>query len=127
MVRSLRRSGVAQQPSDAVGQPRPALALELELAAALRRDGVDAGRAVALGQAPPALEQAVLGHAVQRRIERPLLDPEQLVRPALDVLGDGVAVQRAAGREGLEYEEGEGALKDVVLPRTAHRGIPIYA
>jgi hypothetical protein len=51
---------------------------------------------------------------MERRIERALLHPEQLVRGVLDVGRDGVAVELSAAGEALENEEREGALEDVV-------------
>ena len=43
---------------------------------------------------------------MERRIERPLLDPQDLGR-GLDVRGDGVAVQRPASGEDLEDQDGQ--------------------
>jgi hypothetical protein len=47
-------------------------------------------------------------------IEGTLLDAEDVFRNHLDVKGDAVTVERAAG-EGFKDEEGKGALEEVVF------------
>jgi hypothetical protein len=51
---------------------------------------------------------------VESRVEGAFLDAEDIFRNHLDVEGDAVPVERAAG-EGFEDEEGEGALEEVVF------------
>src|SRR5262249_30051660 len=76
--------------------------------------GVELGPPPGLVGAPPGRDPAALLDAVQRRVERALLDAEQLARVLPDALDDAVAVERP-GRERLEDEEVEGALEEVGL------------
>ena len=65
-----------------------------ELPAPFGGEPVELGAAVVLGGALFGGDPAALDQPVQRRIERPLLDLQHVVRIALDGLGDGVAVRR---------------------------------
>ena len=54
-------------------------------------------------------------HALERRIEGPLLDSERVGGRLVDPLGDGVPVLRARTVEDLQDEQVEGALEAVVV------------
>src|SRR5689334_22971325 len=100
-------SGVAQHAADAFRQTRPRLALRLELLLAFGSELVETRLAVLLGRAPGRLEQAVLLHAMQGRVEGAFLHAQQLGGHLVDVRGDRVAVQLSAARERAEDEEAE--------------------
>ena len=72
----------------------PLLGLLLQLAAALRREAVEARAAVVLGDRPVGIDPAAILEAVERGIERPLLDLQKGVGALLDQPRDGVAVRR---------------------------------
>src|ERR1700709_517267 len=109
------RSGVPQNAAHALGETGPALLLLRELFAAGGGERIETGLPVLFRGAPFGAHPAVLLHAVERRIERALLDAEQLGRGLLNVRGDGVAVHLALRFERLEHEESQGSLEDVIL------------
>ena len=92
------RPGLPRRTHDARdrgGHLVPPAGFDVELLPAQRRQAIELRAAVVLGRAvlerdPPALDQAV-----QRRIQRPLLHQQHVVRSLLDRLGNGVAVRRA--------------------------------
>ena len=112
----LRRLRGLQHALDAGPQPCPALFLERQLLPPGPGDGVVARLPVLVGDAPFGLEPAGLGHAVQRGIERPFLDAQQIGRRALDPRRDRVAVPPLAVAQRPEDEQDQRALEDVVLP-----------
>jgi len=67
----------------------------LELDVALRRKMVKLGFAAGLCILPLSGEESPVLQAVQRRIERALLDLQNVTGDLLDSLRDGVAVNRA--------------------------------
>ena len=75
---------------------------------------VEAGAAIVLGRAPVRRDPALVLEAVERRIERALPDPQQVVRDLLDALRDRPAVHRLE-RDRPHDQEVEGPLQDVGL------------
>jgi len=80
------------------------------------------GAAIVVGGAPVRLDPSAALEAVEGRIERSLLDAEDLFGDLLDALGDGPAVLRAE-RERAEDEEVERALRKF---DTRNRHVPLY-
>ena len=105
---------LASDQVDAGRQPLPLRQLGLDLLPAGPRQRVEPGPAVGLGGAPLRRDPALMLEPVQRRIERPLLDAQQLVGNLLDALGDRPAVHRLE-RDGAQDQEIEGALDEVGL------------
>src|SRR5437867_699061 len=91
-----------QNALHAAAQPRPALLLERQLPSARLRDRVEPRLAVLLREAPLRPQPSVLGHAVERGIERAFLDAQKIRGHALDARGDRVPVHPAAVAQGLE-------------------------
>src|SRR5581483_4017827 len=79
---------------------RPERGLGAQLLPPLGGELVVLGAAVVLGQPPLRLEPAALLHAVERGVERALLDLEPVVGGFPDPGGHGVPVARSPG-EGL--------------------------
>src|SRR2546430_1412059 len=113
--RTASDSRVAQHTLDAALQPRPALLLERELLPAGPRDGVEARLAILLGHTPLGPQPAILRHAMQRGIQRSFFDAEKVIRDTLDVCGHGVPVHRSAVSKGLEYQQDQRTLENVVF------------
>src|SRR5262249_29157027 len=88
----------------------PAARLGLEAAPARHRELVEARPPVVLGRAPDSPHGALFLEALQRGIERPVLDEDPIARSGLYGAGDALAVG-AAGGERAEDEEVEGALE----------------
>src|SRR5947209_19842049 len=80
---------------DGEDEPVPARLLLLELAPARLRERVELGAAARLVHLPLRGDPALLLDAVERRVDRSLLDFEHLARHLPDALDDAVAVQRA--------------------------------
>ena len=113
----------AEHQAHCIGDPTPVFTLFGELLPAKVGDPVEAGAAVVLAQAPRGANPAVLLHAVQRRVERSLFDPQNFVRDPLDVEGDALAVHRLA-LDGLQHQQRQGALQ-VIATRSGHSGSPL--
>ena len=107
-------SGGLKNLEDGAGVFGPDGGLRAELFPALRGELVVLGFAIVLGKPPFGLEQSAFLHAVERGVERALLDLESLVGGLADPRRDGVAVARTPG-EGLEDEEVERALEEVEI------------
>src|SRR3954469_3467935 len=97
--------------TDGGGEALPAGDLFAELPAAFRGELVVLGVAVVLGDPPARFDPPFPAHAVERGIERALLDAEHVVGGGLDPAGDPVAMHRAPG-ERLENEELDRALQE---------------
>src|SRR5262245_1444005 len=110
-----RESGRTKDALHAFTQARPTLFFHFELFLARGRDGIEPRLAILLRRSPLGAQPAVLRHAVKCGIQRPFLDAQQLGGHTLDVRRDGVAVHASLRREGLEDEQRERALEDVVL------------
>src|SRR3954471_2647628 len=108
-------SHVPQNPPNALGQPRPALFLTLQLSSAFRGERVKTRLAILIGDAPLGADPAFLFHTVQRRIKGSFFDAEQFFGNVLDVSRDGVAVHLSLRAESFQYQQGKGALQNVVL------------
>ena len=67
-----------------------------------------------VGDPPLGSDEALPLQPVERRIERPLPELEDLLRPLLDALGDAPAVHRLELQR-LEHEHVERALEYVAL------------
>src|SRR5262245_42508099 len=89
-----------------------------QLPLALARQPVEARAPVALGPRPGRGDPAVVLEAVERRIERPFLDPKQVLPELRDPLPDRISVERPR-RQRLEHQQIETAVQDI---RFAHRG-----
>src|SRR5262249_5081230 len=89
-----RASGGADDARDGGGQAAPRLFLGAELVPAARGQLVVLRAAIVLRGAPAGLDPAAALEAMQRRVQRPLLNAQRLARALLDALGDGPAVLR---------------------------------
>src|SRR5690242_14958040 len=112
-------SDVTKDPTDAFSEARPAIFFDSQLSATLGGERVEARLAVLLGQAPFGFEPALLLHSVQSGVERALFDAQEIAGHPLHVRGDRVPVQPFARGQGLQDEQGQRALQDVVL-RSRH-------
>src|SRR5262249_44720223 len=72
----------------------PAVGFLAQSTAPCRRELVETGAPVVVGHAPFAVEQPAMFEAIERRIERALLDGERVAGDLLDAEQDAVAVQR---------------------------------
>src|SRR5215469_12236709 len=106
---------IAQNLSNARRQAFPAFLFVGELLAAERRERIEARLAILLCHAPFGAYPTGLLHAMQCRVERPLLDPQELIGNSMDVGGNGVAVHRLLPGQGFENQQHQRALQDVVL------------
>src|ERR1700723_2866691 len=107
-------AGAGQDATDGVDHGAPAVGLEVELFAAGRGQLVEARLAVILADAPVGGDPAAIFEAVQGRVERTLLDLENVVGGVLDDVRDGMAVGRAHD-QGLQYEHVERAEQQLLL------------
>jgi hypothetical protein len=87
---------------------------------------VEAGAAIVVGGAPFGFDGAFLFEFEEDRVERALIDGEEVAADLFNAAGKAVAVERAEDVEGFEDHEGESALEDVgffVCGRRGHLGI----
>src|SRR4029453_11031704 len=103
-----------QHARDRAGQPQPPFELGLRGAPSFAGQLVELGFSVVLRRSPFGLDQALLLHAVQSRIERSLFDLQHLVRQLVDTQRDAISMVRA-GAEALENQQVERALEQVDL------------
>src|SRR5215831_8392658 len=102
----------------------PVLRLCLQLLAALACQAIKACLAVVLGCAPLGRDRSFLHELEQDRIERALIDRQQIAADLLDAPGDAVAMLRAEHIQRLQHHQRQGALSNV---RFLHRaGISIW-
>src|SRR5689334_24120480 len=78
-----------------LGITTPRLLLVAELAPADRRQLVEAGATIVLGEAPARLDTARPLESVERLVQRRILDLDDTVSPLTDPARDGVAVHLA--------------------------------
>src|SRR5262249_45060863 len=97
---------------DGQGQPVPAVLLDRELAPPGARQRVKLRPPAGVGLAPLALDPAALLDAIERGVERPLLDDEHVPRRLLDALDDAVTVELAQA-ERLQDEHVQRPLEKV--------------
>lgn len=71
---------------------------------------IEASPASQLGDTPFGLDPSLMFQPVQRRIERTLIDLQDVFRNLLDAFGDRPAMQRT-GLQGPEDQEIESALQ----------------
>src|SRR6202035_5789349 len=80
---------------DRVGQAPPAGGLHFELRSAFSREGIELRVAAGVGLRPLGGEQTAIFEPMERGIQRPLGDLDDVARYLLKPLCDGVAVNRA--------------------------------
>lgn len=86
----------------------------MEVLGACGRQGVNANTAVGGGNGPFDFNQIFLEKALESGVEGAFFDLQQVVGGALDVLDEGVTVERLA-LEGAENHHFEGAGEQVAL------------
>src|SRR5579864_1291085 len=104
--------GRAENARDRAGEFVPFAGFERQLQPALGRQPVKFGAAIVLRSSLFDGNPAALDEAMQRGIERTLLDLQHFVGVEFDGLGDGVAVRRAE-KERAENQEIESALQEL--------------
>src|SRR5215471_15000305 len=109
---------IAENLADTRRQPYPAFLLPGELSATERSERIEARLAILPGRAPFGAHPPGLLHTMQRRVERALLDAQQLIGHGVDVGSDGVAVHVLLVRQRFEDEQHQRTLQDVVLFRS---------
>lgn len=77
---------------------------------------VDAHAAIGRGDAPFGFDEILLEEALKSRVEGAFFDLEKVVGSALDVLDQGVAVERLP-LQGAENHHFEGAREEIALFR----------
>src|SRR4051812_52258 len=106
------RSANGEDGVDGTAEAAPCRGFFDELFLAGGSELVEACAPVVLRRSPGRFEPAAFDQAVERRIERSLIDLEHAARELLDALADSPAVHRFE-RDGFEDEEVEGPLQDV--------------
>ena len=84
-----------EHPHDRRGDAAPLPLFVDELLAPLAGQRVEARLAVVLGGAPRGVDEAAVLEPLQRRVERAVVDDQDVVGLALDRAGDALAVLRA--------------------------------
>src|SRR5262245_15463710 len=120
-MRSTRRSGVSEDAGYGLRVAEPRGGFGLQSLAAISRQLVEARPAVRLGDAPLRLNQAAVLQAMQRLIERTVIDPERARRTLLEPERDGIPMQRTP-TQCLEDEQIERAFEE----RQFGHGDPLY-
>src|SRR4030095_3593586 len=100
----------AENAGNGGGQLFPFIRLDVELLAASCRQSIELGATIVLGCALLESDPPTLDEAVQRRVQRSLLDQQHVVRTALDRLDDGMTV-RGTEAQGPQDQQIESALK----------------
>src|SRR5688500_19224041 len=100
--------------ADGGGVARPRHRPRAEVPAAECRELVVLRLPVVLREPPLGLDPAAFLEAVERRVERPLVDAEQGVGDLADPARDGVAVARPP-RKGLQNQHVERALEEIEI------------
>src|SRR5262249_50278148 len=98
-------------PVDGVRVARPVFEFLGQLLSAGPGEGINLGHAAVLGLLPLAAHKPLALESMQCRVERALLNIENLPRGYEDSLGDPVAVQGSWGQH-FQYEKVEGALEE---------------
>src|SRR6185312_1427617 len=108
----MRRDAASNRAEDlehGVGVSREVGRLLAELPPAGGSQLVVLGLAIVLGKPPVGADPAARLEAVERHVQRPILDLDRAVARLLDPAGDGIAMPRPPA-QGLEDEGVEGAL-----------------
>jgi hypothetical protein len=109
--------GLVEDAGDGVDEAAPLRGLHGEPLAPGLREAVELHAPLGLREPPLGLDPAVPLQPVERRVERPLLDAEDVGAHPLDPPGDGVPVSGPPG-ERLEDQRVEGAVEQ--LGRLGH-------
>src|SRR6476660_6055808 len=100
-------SRLSRRAKDATDGPRqriPFARLDVELLAALRRQPIELGAPVVLRSAVVESDEAALDQPVKRRIQGSLLHQEDVLRAALDGLGDRVTMRRTEAQRAKDQQ-----------------------
>src|ERR1700730_4076618 len=116
--------GASEQPGDHPGHALPALPFLSKLLAARARQRVILGLAVVVGQAPPRADPPALLETQERRIQRSLIELEQVEGYLLDALRYAVTMERAHGVERFQHDQVQRALQHFTA-RRCHRPTPL--
>src|SRR4051812_12689046 len=109
---SLSSSGRSQDEIDGARRALPFLTLRLEAFEPEARDSIVPCAAVVLRRPPLRRDQSAPEESLERRVECPLVDREDVAGELLDALADPPAVRRLEG-EGLEHEHLERPRNDL--------------
>jgi hypothetical protein len=101
-----------QNFSDRLGQLIPLRPLGVQMLLPRTGQCVKPRPPVVRGRGPGSVDPTQMFHPVEGRIERALLDPQDVVRDRLDVRRDAVAVMRTAAQN-LENQQIERALERI--------------
>jgi len=93
-------------------QQTPGFGFLAELAAAQRGELIELGPAVIVREPPLGLDPFAGLEAVQRWVQRPFADLEDVAGELLDPAGDGIAMRRPPAQR-LEDQEIEGSLNEI--------------
>jgi hypothetical protein len=115
-------SGRPQHRSYCDANPLPVVGFEDQLLATFLSQRVKSGSAIIRGLTPPGPNPASPLHAIEGRIDRALLDPEEILGQELDPLGYTPTVQ-GTGLHNLQHQQVKGALQKIrfALNRSSHR------
>src|SRR5687768_5700297 len=108
---SLLRGGPKNAP-DCSGECVPLAGFDVELLTSLCRQSIEFGAPVVLGRAVLERNPAALDQPVKCRIERSLLDQQDIIRATLDRLGDRMTVGGSPPQR-TQNEEIECALEEL--------------
>src|SRR5688572_13804289 len=115
----------AEYTCDGFRESQPAVQFGVGDNPALARQRVELGSAVVLRHAPFRLDESLLFHPVERRIERAFLDPQGVFRKLVNAERNAVSVVRP-GAEALEHQQVERALNQIEVP-DGHVVFPPFA
>jgi hypothetical protein len=107
-----RNRGETEDRAHDASHAIPLLSFSDETAATLRCKRVVTGTAVVLALTPLATKITIMFEAIERRIERTLLNDELFTRDLLDAEENSIAM-KISKRDGLEDKEIECPLKEI--------------
>src|ERR1700680_5184476 len=122
-IRLISRSLRAQQTRDDPGHALPAFRLRGELLPARARQRVILGLAIVVRDAPLRADPPALLQPQQRRVQRPLVQLQQVLGNLLNALRDTIAVQRPKRIKRLQHNQIQGSLQDLTS-RCGHQTAP---
>src|SRR5258708_24408228 len=123
-MRLISRSFRAQQSRDDPGHALPAFRFGGELFPAGARQRVIFGLAIVVRNAPLRGDPPALLQPQQRRVQRALIQLQQVLGNLLDALRDAVAVQRPQRIERLQNDQVQGSLENLAS-RRGHVAAPL--